>query len=158
MPFNMDAMTLTEMTDVFKKYMREVGGIPDINITQEVVTIKGNPCTQAIIKINDIPNLKTTGMEYATQIHMTGQEASAQPRIIVCDEKPYIFKSTHPGTCQQEMYSKLRTFLPFKPQTSLIDQLKLVNDNLHQLVNKLEHTRGTSGETSTAATLQSTSI
>lgn len=141
MPFNMDAMTLTKMIDVFKKYTKEVGGISDINITQEEVTIKGIPRTQAIIKISDILNLNTSGMEYATQIHMTGQEASAQPRIVVCDEELYIFKSTHPGTCQQEMYSKLRTFLPFKPQTSLIDQLKLVNDNLSQLVNIiLEHT------------------
>ena len=147
----MSGMPLDEIIKVFKKYMREVGGIPDIKIEMEDTEFAGIPQKRAVVQISDIPNLDTKLIPDGTRICMhdfwapsewnyaneyDGQEFLDPPCILICDDKGKTLDSQNPGQTPQVMYKRLRRMLLFKPELTIVNQLNRVNDLLEKLLIK----------------------
>jgi hypothetical protein len=141
-------LSLDEMIQVFRRYMKEEGGISNIEIVEEPTQWAGICRKRALIKISDITNLDTTGIESGWEICMhdhwaptvepslppyNGEKNVDPTCILIRDSNQEILESNIPGKTQDEMYKTLKRMLPFKTSQSVIEQLKSINDRLQIL-------------------------
>ena len=146
----MERLNLEQMIQVFKKYMKEIGGMSEIQIEMEDTEFSGIPRKTAVVQISDIPNLNTKLFPSGTRICMhdywgpngqtvfppyIGQSDLNPPSIFILDDTATIVLSENPGQTPYAMYKKLRSMLPFISDISLINQLNRIIDRL----DKLEH-------------------
>ena len=157
----MQRLNIYEMNNVFRRYMRKEGGIPNIPIPMESIQWQGIERTRTVVKISQITNLNTTGIEDGMEICMhdywgptaeaegpayNGEENVDPPCILIWDSKRNILKSEGPGKTEDDMYNALKRILPFRPSESITDQLKSINDRLsilEQIILDKELTRET---------------
>jgi hypothetical protein len=152
------------MNNVFRRYMRQEGGIPNIPITMESIQWQGIDRNRTVVKISQITNLNTTGIEDGMEICMhdywgptaeaegpayNGEENVDPPCILIWDSKRNILKSEGPGKTEDDMYNALKRILPFRPSESITDQLKSINDRLsilEQIISDKETRQSKTGE------------
>ena len=128
--------------------MKEEGGISNIEIVMEPTQWENICRKRALVKISDIKNLDTTGIESGLEICMhdywaptvepgrptyNGEKDVDPACILIRDSDQRTLKSDIPGNTQDEMYKALKRMLPFRTSQSIIDQLKSINDRLRIL-------------------------
>jgi hypothetical protein len=143
-------LNLEQMIQVFRKYMKEIGGMSEIQIEMETTEFSDIIRTIAVVQISDIPNLDTRKFPSGTCICMhdywgpsgqtefppyDGQADLKPPSIDILNDANTSVMSENPGRTPYDMYKKLRNMLPFISSISLINQLNRIIDRL----DKLEH-------------------